>query len=290
MARQYAIVSPVRDEERHIEKTIRSVIGQTVKPAQWVIVDDGSTDRTAAIVERYLPKHPWITLVRRENRGYRKLGGGVVDAFYDGYAQVRAPWDFMVKLDGDLSFGPRYFEELLKRFARDSRLGIASGQPAVPFGNRLVWERTNPAHVRGPAKMYRKECFEQIGGLVPGLGWDVIDEVAAQMRGWTTRSFRELRILHHRPTSSSHGSWLRGKFREGRTTYITGYHPLFAVARGLRQLHERPYVLGGLALVAGYVASALRRVPRYEHAEFRAYLRKQQMRRLRAFFTGRSAF
>lgn len=284
MKTRYVIISPVRDEAQHLEKTIRSVVRQTIKPVQWILVNDGSVDATPDIIKHHLPKHSWMTLVNRTNRGYRKLGGGVVDAFNEGLRHVRKPWDFIVKLDGDVSFGPGYFSALLGRFHRDPQLGIASGQAYVPYGKRLVWERTNAATTRGASKMYCKDCFEDMPGLVPALGWDATDELIAQMQGWKTQSFREVRFIHWRPMASSTGWWLRGKYREGYIAWYLGYLPLFALARGVRQLHERPYIVGGLALIAGFVVSGLRGLPQYPEKRCREFLQQRQLRRLRNIF------
>jgi len=280
MKSRYVVISPVRNEARYIEHTLNAVINQTIRPTQWIIVDDGSSDSTTAIVKRYQKKNPWIILVSRPDRGYRKIGSGVVEAFYSGFSQISKPWDFVVKLDGDISFAPDYFKELLKRFSADSNIGMASGQTFVPHGSKLVWERVHPNHVCGQTKMYRKKCFESIGALVKRRGWDCIDEIRAQMLGWETRNYATLKATHYRPTASSTGFWLTGKFGEGKSSHYVGYHPLFAIARGLRQTVERPYLFGGLTFILGYMAAAITFAPRYPDKKLRTFLRKQQKKRL----------
>ncbi|HVT98071.1 MAG TPA: glycosyltransferase, partial [Acidobacteriaceae bacterium] len=123
---KYVIISPVRDEEVHLSRTIESVVHQSVRPVEWIIVNDGSTDRTAEIADNYAREHEWIRVVHRDNRGFRKSGGGVVDAFNDGYRNLKTrDWEFIVKLDGDLSFDSEYFESCLRAFAQEEKLGIA---------------------------------------------------------------------------------------------------------------------------------------------------------------------
>lgn len=275
----YVVITPVRNEERYIENTIKSMIMQTSRPLRWVIVDDGSTDNTARIISKYL-KYNWITLVKRENRGYRKLGAGVVDAFYDGYDALNEreqQADIIVKLDGDLSFGAEYFEKILDVFCEDKKLGIASGQPYVQYDDSTRIERTNPDHARGPSKIYRAECFKEIGGLIRHLGWDTVDEISAQMKGWKTRCLSVVVYIHHRPTASSTGLWVNGKYREGYIAYYLGYHPIYLFFKCMRQVFEKPRVVGALFVFLGWLMSLLQFKERYNDKEFRKFLRKKQL-------------
>jgi len=280
MKRSYVVITPARDEAATVEKTIASMLAQTIRPLRWVIVDDGSTDATRALVEKHLPENPWIELVVRENRGFRALGGGVVDAFNEGFARVAAlPWDFVVKLDADLSFDARYFEELLARFDADPKLGMASGKTFLVENGRKSIEWCHDEHVRGPAKTYRRECFDAIGGLEARRGWDMIDETRAQMRGWTTRSFLDLELIHHRPIDARQSNVLRSRFDMGRLYHFLGYHWLYLVARAARSaVQDFPLVVGGTALFAGFVWSALRREPRYD-PDYVAFVQKKQLAR-----------
>lgn len=188
---RYVIISPVRDEEKYIERTIQSVMRQTIRPVEWVIVDDGSCDRTAAILDDYASREPWIRPVHRKNRGHRKSGTGVMEAFYDGYPTLQTrDWDFLVKLDGDLSFDENYFASCLERFQNNPKLGVAGGTILNEGANGLEPERSHDFHVRGATKIYRRQCWEAIGGLLRQTGWDTLDEVKANMLGWQSKSFR----------------------------------------------------------------------------------------------------
>jgi glycosyltransferase involved in cell wall biosynthesis len=282
MKTAYVVISPVRDEEETIEATLGSMLAQTVPPRRWIIVNDGSRDRTREIVERHLRHCEWIELLDREDRGFRSLGAGVVEAFNAGLERVRgADWDFVVKLDGDLSFAPDYFESLLRRFDADPRLGMASGKTFLLRHGRKVIEWCHDDHVRGPAKMYSRECFEAIDGLRPVRGWDMIDETVAQMRGFETRSYLDLELVHHRPIDARQPSVLRSRFEMGRLYHHLGYHWLYHLVRCLRSsLQDYPRGVGGILLLAGYASAALARAEKYD-PEYVAFVRERQRARFR---------
>jgi glycosyltransferase involved in cell wall biosynthesis len=279
---RYVVITPARDEEVTIEGTIRSMLAQTIAPRRWLIVDDGSTDGTREIVRSWLARCAWLELVERSDRGFRALGGGVVEAFEAGLALVRnEAFDFVVKLDADLSFQPDYFESLLRRFDADPALGMASGKTFLLRDGRKTLEWCHDEHVRGPAKMYSRECFEAIGGLRPVRGWDMIDETTAQMRGFATRSFLELELIHHRPIDARQPSVLRSRFEMGRLYHHLGYHWLYHLVRCLRSaLQDYPRVVGGVLLWGGYLRAAIGREAKCD-ADYVAYVRKRQLERFR---------
>jgi biofilm PGA synthesis N-glycosyltransferase PgaC len=275
---KYAIVTAARDEEKYIEATINSVTRQTIQPAEWVIVDDGSTDNTGSIIDQYAERFPWIRAVHRPNRGFRKPGGGVVDAFYEGYNTLRhREWEFIVKLDADLSFSEDYFEKCFERFDQEPGLGIGGGDIYHDLGGRLRLQVNPRFHVRGATKIYRRACWEAIGGLWPAPGWDTIDEVKANMLGWKTRAFEDPRLLHHRLTGSG---LLRDSVKHGVVCYVCGYHPLFVAASCLYRLIKKPYIVGSAASCYGFLRSYFTRAARVNDAELIRYVRTQQLRRL----------
>jgi glycosyltransferase involved in cell wall biosynthesis len=274
------VITPARDEEAHIEETIRSVADQTITPVEWVIVDDGSQDGTASIIARYARLHPWITAVNRPNRGCRKAGTGVVEAFNDGLAALRTrDWDFLAKLDGDLSFERGYFEECFARFRERPQLGIAGGSICYVTNGVKTMETCPAFHVRGATKIYRRACWDSIGGLWPAPGWDTMDEVKANRMGWSTETFSDLHLVHHRKTGSADGLW-GGLVKNGRANYVCGYHPLFMLTKCAKRLFERPYVIGSVALLYGFLTGYLKRIPQVRDPETIGYLRRQQMGRL----------
>jgi glycosyltransferase involved in cell wall biosynthesis len=277
---KYVIVTPVRDEEKYIGSTIESMINQTILPTEWVIVNDGSTDRTGEITDGYAAQHPWIHVVHRRNRGFRKSGGGVMEAFYDGFATLRRKdWDFIVKLDGDLSFAPEYFEKCFDYFRRNPDLGIGGGEIHHNIDGHMKVEENPRFHVRGATKIYRKECWDAIGGLWPAPGWDTIDEVKANMVGWKTYAFKDLSLFHHRLTGSEEGLF-RDRVKHGVACYISGYHPLFVAVSCIRRLPKNPRVIGSIGMMYGYLKSHFTRPPRLEDRSYFTYIRGQQLRRL----------
>ena len=283
------IVSPVRDEAKLIAKTIDSIVAQTVRPMEWVIVDDGSKDNTAAIVREYMAKHDFIRLVTITDRGFRKLGGGVVAAFKFGLTQIASPsFQYIAKLDGDMSFGPRYLETMFKAFESDPKLAAVSGKVYRPEGGGFVEEWTIDEHVAGQFKLYRWEAYQDIGGFVEEVLWDGIDVHTARMKGWHTMSFDdpEARLIHHRLMGSSDKNVYRGRLRLGRGIYFMGYHPLYALASSIFRMGEKPFLIGGLLIFVGYVKAAIQRVPRYDNPEFRAYLQNWQLSKLKARLLG----
>ncbi|MGF7182420.1 glycosyltransferase family 2 protein [Tunturiibacter psychrotolerans] len=277
---KYIIITPVRDEEKYIESTIGSVLCQTICPAEWVIVNDGSSDRTGEIADRYAAMYSWIRVVHRKNRGFRKSGGGVMEAFFEGYNNLQAnSWDFIVKLDGDLSFDPDYFEKCFAYFSRDSELGIGGGEIHHNVSGELKLEENPRFHVRGATKIYKRACWEAIGGLWPAPGWDTIDEVKANMLGWKTYAFHDLRLLHHRFTGSEEGLF-HDRVKHGVACYVSGYHPLYLAASCLHRLGKRPYLVGSVGIICGFLKAQFAHQPRPEDRSYLEYIRGQQLRRL----------
>lgn len=276
----YVIITPVRDEEQYIEATIQAVIEQTMTPSEWVVVDDGSSDGTGRIVDDYAARIPWIRAVHRENRGFRKAGGGVIEAFYAGYETLESDgWQFVVKLDGDLTFPSNYFEKCFGHFSTEPRLGIGGGDIYHEVDGVHKLEKNPRFHVRGATKIYRKACWEAIGGLWRAAGWDTIDEVKANMLGWRTFSFKDLPVLHHRFTGGADGL-LRDRVKHGLACYISGYHPLFVLASCMFRLRQKPYLLGSAAMGYGFLKGYIAHPKRVEDAQLISYVRAQQLRRL----------
>lgn len=277
---RYVVISAVRNEGAHIEETFHSVLRQTVRPAEWVLVDDGSTDQTARIIDRYRNMFPWISALHRPNRGHREPGTGVMEAFHQGYESLKSSdWEFVVKLDGDLCLGPDYFEKCFEEFRKDVKLGIGGGVICHEEGNTLREEPGPLFHVRGATKIYRRSCWDALGGLLTAPGWDTVDEVKANMLGWHTRSFPHLKVLHRRRTGAADGAW-RNWVKNGRANYISGYHPLFMLVKCLKRTVERPPLVGAAGLLYGYLSGYIRGVPQVKDPALIGYIRRQQIRRL----------
>jgi glycosyltransferase involved in cell wall biosynthesis len=277
---KYVVITPVRDEESYLPLTIASMAAQTVMPREWVIVNDGSKDSTGAIIDESAQRYSWIRAVHREDRGYRKWGAGIIEAFYAGYdALTCKDWEFMSKMDGDLSFEPEYFAEAFQKFENNPKLGIGGGFLYHEENGRRTLEGHPTFHVRGGAKIYRRACWESIGGLWIGPGSDTVDEVKANMLGWSSRSFIDLQINHHRWTGAAYGKW-GGIVKNGKTDYVSGYHPLFVLAKAASKLVKRPYLLGSAGLLYGYMTAKLQKIPQVDDPQVIRYLRQQQLAKL----------
>jgi glycosyltransferase involved in cell wall biosynthesis len=278
----YVIITPARNEGFHLQKTIDSVAAQTVRPQKWIIVDDGSKDDTRLLAQAAARRYDWIGVVQRIDRGRREAGGGVIATFYDGYKLVaNHPWQYIVKLDGDLSFGPTYFQECLEQFQKDPQLGIGGGTCCLEINGKAENEfPEDPGyHVRGPTKIYRRECWMDIGGLIQAPGWDGVDEIKANMHGWRTCGFKGITLIHHRPTGAAYGIWTDA-VKAGLANYITGYHPVFMLCKCARRLCHKPYGIGSLALWTGFMKGYWRRIPQVADKEMIRYVRRQQWRAL----------
>jgi poly-beta-1,6-N-acetyl-D-glucosamine synthase len=338
----YAVITPVRNEADHIQKTIDSMVAQTITPGSWVIVDDGSTDQTAAIIDAAAARYPWIKVLHRPDRGFRKSGGGVIEAFDEGLALLsetpaspgppvlnhstlnpqpsttlepstlnsqpstpsEAPnhravpqpqestaqsrnrgktpaWSFLVKLDGDLEFASDYFKRCFEEFQQNHKLGIGGGVVCKLENGEWVEEAKGdpPFHVRGATKIYRAECWEAIGGLIAAPGWDTLDELKANMLGWATETFREIKLLQLKSTGTADGTW-KNWVKNGRANYVTGYHPVFMLAKCVKRSIQKPYAIAALGLLSGFVWSYFRRLPQVPDSALIRYVRTQQTNRL----------
>ena len=287
--RRVVVVSPVRDEAATLARTIACLEAQTLPPVRWVVVDDGSSDATPSILAEAARRLPWLRVIRRPDRGYRAVGSGVIEAFDAGLASVDLDYDYVAKMDADLEFGPTYLEHILAHFEREPRLAAASGKVYRREGDALVEEFMIDAMVAGQFKLYRREPFQRIGGFVREVMWDGIDIHRARMQGYRTASLPdpELRILHLRLMGSSDRSVYRGRLRWGAGQWFMGSSLVYVLGSGLFRMRERPFVLGGLLIVAGYLGAALQRAPRYGDAVFRRDLRRWQRQRLLGVLCGR---
>ena len=277
---RFIAISPCRNEARYLRRCIDSVLNQSVRPDLWIVVDDGSSDQTPEILAEYEARHDWIRVVKRRDRGRRAVGPGVVQAFYDGLAQVDLDdFEYLCKLDLDLVLPPRYFELLLKWMRADPRLGSCSGKPyARTATGQLNSERCGDEMSVGMTKFYRVSCFRDIGGFVHGVMWDGIDCHKARQLGWIVRSRDEpeLRFEHLRPMGASQSGILTGRSRHGAGQYFMGSDPLYFLATAVYRMMQRPYLIGGAAMIWGFLAAALRRDPRHDDPELRAFLRRYQ--------------
>lgn len=281
------VVTPAKNEEAYIGKTIDSMVAQTRKPTEWIIVDDGSTDDTAQIAEEAAAMHKWITVVRANSTNERRVGLATVRAIELAAAKTRIPQsEFLSVVDADVVLGRRYFETILGKFACNEDLGIAAGQiyDVLPDGRRAPL-RSAPEMTAGAIKCWRRACFDSINGLVNAPGWDGIDCYMAMMNGWQTRTFPDgdTAVLHLRWTGSSHKSLYHGQIRRGQSVYYMGSHPLWALASTAFHLLDRPFVLASLCTLYGYLSACLRGGPRIADERLRRFVRARQLSKLAQF-------
>jgi exopolysaccharide biosynthesis WecB/TagA/CpsF family protein len=280
-SRRYLLISPCRDEARHLRRTLDSVAAQSVPPALWVVVDDGSTDETPAILEEYARRLPYLRVVRCTDRGQRQVGPGVIEAFYAGLETVRLEdFDYLCKLDMDLDLPVRYFELMMQRMESDPRVGTTSGKPwfVHPQSGVLVPEVCGDEMSVGATKFYRVPCFQEIGGFVREVMWDAIDCHRCRILGWIAESLDDeaLRYLHLRPMGSSDKNILKGLKRAGYGQYFMGSAPLYMFARTISRLPKYPLVIGAMMTLWGYASSGLRGARRYDDVAFRRFVRRYQ--------------
>jgi len=285
---QYVLISPSRNEARLIEKTLESVVHQTILPLKWVVVNDGSTDETAEIVAKYAERYSWIELVNRPVRQERHFAAKVY-AFNAGLERVKQlQYDIIGNLDADVSLDADHFEFLLSKFSQDSRLGVAGTVFTEPDGyNSATDSFEGQAYVSGQCQIFRRQCFEEIGGYVPSKagGIDWIAVTTARMIGWRTRSFREKSFMHHRVLGTADRGIVASNYAYGKKDYILGGHPLWQIFRCTYRMTKRPYVVGGVALFAGYSAAFLSRMERLVSPELMRFHRAEQMLKLKAIIS-----
>jgi glycosyltransferase involved in cell wall biosynthesis len=284
---KYVLITPAHNEEAFIAKTLASMVAQTILPERWVIVDDGSTDHTAEIVDRYAARCPWIELVRLPQRQDRNFAAKA-HAINTGLERANSlQFEIVGNLDADVSFAPDYMEFLMQRFSEDPKLGVA-GTPFTQDGNydssKDSFEGEN--YVSGQCQLFRRECFQEIGGYVPnragGLDWIAV--MTARMKGWKVRSFPEKRFHHHRILGTADKGAILALFSYGEKDYYLGGSPVWQLFRVAYRMTKRPVVLGGLALLSGYMWAALRRSNRAVSPELMRFHRNEQMKKLRAIF------
>lgn len=285
MKTAYVLITPVHNEEQLLPQLMEAVASQTILPKRWIIVDDGSTDATPDILKQYDGKYDFVVHVRLDRLAVESYYSRRAFVVLEGIKAVeKEAFDFLGVLDGDITMEPTYYEDVLREFDRDPKLGLASGVYLDRIDGRLREVLIDPGHVPGGLTLFRRECYDAIGGYIPQKygGEDSCAEIMARHRGWKTHSFRQYRVVHHRPVGTGQGgSILKARFRQGLTEYGVATHPLFMLAKTCRRaVLERPYIVGSMARLAGFVYGYLKRETRRMPADVVDYVRQEQMRRL----------
>jgi len=283
---KYAIVTPAHNEEANIEKTLKSMVTQTILPEKWVIVSDGSTDGTDEIVQRYAIKHNWIEFVKMPHHSDRQFAAKVC-AFNAGYEKVKdITYEIIGNLDADISFEKDYFEFLLNKFIENSELGVAGTAFVEGLSVAYNYNYANIEHVSGQCQLFRRKCFEEIGGYVPikAGGIDYTAVTTARMKGWHTRTFLEKTFIHHRKMGTGNSGVMMAWFKQGKKDYFLGNHPLWEIFRTLYQMTKKPLIIGGSFLFFGFAWAGLKGVKRPISKKLMKFIRREQMQRLKNIF------
>jgi len=280
----YVLITPAKNEQQFIGKTIESVLAQSAPPREWIIVSDGSTDNTDQIVQGYCRENPFLRLVRVENGNGRHFAAKVA-AFRCGLdAAVSNKYEFIGNLDADVSFAPDYFERVLLKFSQRRTLGVAGGLILENLGNVFVPQAIHRYSVAGAVQLFRRSCFEQIGGYTPvrAGGIDTAAEIKARMHGWEVETFPDLQVFHHRRIQTGSSNILATRFRQGVNHSRLGYHPLFQLLSSISRVKDRPYCIGSALVLAGYCWASFRYPDKVLPPHVVEFLRKEQWKRVRA--------
>jgi poly-beta-1,6-N-acetyl-D-glucosamine synthase len=279
----YVAITPARNEEAFIDKTIASMISQSVMPVKWVIVDDGSTDRTNKIVESYANQHKWINVVVMP-QGRKRDFAAKVKCFYAGFNKVRGvDFDIIANVDADISFDRDHFEFLLSKFAQNEKLGVAGSRCIDQHGRSYNYKYTSIEDVSGQCQLFRRNCFEEIGGYLPIKtgAEDVIATSTARMLNWETRTFEEKSHVHHRRSGTGSGSALKASFRLGERDFCKGNHLIWEMGRVGYQMMKRPFLIHGALLLLGYSLAAIRVSEKPISKELDRFIKWEQRERMK---------
>lgn len=276
---RYVAISPARDDEQNLLRLASSLEAQSTLPDRWIVVENGSSDQTARVARELADRLPWVSVVSMPGTTSPEPGAPIVQAFHAGLAVLETVPDVVVKVDADVSMGRDYFECQLAAFESDARLGIASGTCLeLRDGAWSPMSDATEGHVRGAARAYRRECLQEILPLPECVGWDGVDEVAANMRGWRTRMLPSPEFRHHRAVGERDRGHAARWRAQGRASWFMGYRVSYILCRALYRSRQTP---AALTMFSSYVAAAVRGEPRYERADVRAHLReRQRLRRL----------
>jgi glycosyltransferase involved in cell wall biosynthesis len=277
----YVIITPAKNEEKYIRYTLDSVVNQTLKPVEWIIVNDGSTDRTAEIVEEYVKKHVWIKLITIRKNEKRAPGSKVVRAFYSGYTKIKKDYDVISKLDADLTLPINYFRKVIDSFQDEKKVGLCGGYCKINKKGKWIKEKTASYHVRGAFKAYRREAFEDIGGFDEVLGWDGLDQMKLLHKGWNIKVL-DLSVKHHRVTGEeSDISDLN--FELGVACYKKGYSWFITLIHAIVSLIRKKKVKPFIMMLKGYYHATIIKEKKNVDKDLEKFIRKFQLNRIIKF-------
>ncbi len=275
----HVVVTPCRDKVSLIRNLVKSMTEQTVQPDSWIIVLHNYSDVGFRELEELTQGFDWISIHRINDDTSWKRGAQIARIVNFGISQSPLDWNFLSKIDSDVELPVDYFESIFSEFGESHELGIASGSCYVMERGRKVPEKVSADHTRGALKTYRRQCYEDIGGIGEVDGWDGIDNIKAQMHGWKTKNFSQIEVRHFRRTGAYYGP-IKGCFEAGQFSYCMRYLPAYIFARSIHRMARKPAIIGGVAMFVGYVTAFLSRFPPSCDPDVSEFLRKKQKRRL----------
>lgn len=281
----YCIILSAYNEEAFIALTLQSLVSQTLLPKKVVVVNDNSTDNTAAIVQAFIKDHPWITVVSKTSEAIHLPGSKVIQAFQKGLETLDQNYDIIVKLDGDLILPNNYFETIISHFKSDPQIGMAGGFAYIEKNGEWILENlTDKDHIRGAFKAYRKACFEQIGGLKPAMGWDTVDELLAKFHNWKVVTDSSLKVKHLKPTGANYNKAAR--YKQGEAFYSLGYGFLItAIASAkLAMMKKKPLLF--IDYIRGFIKAKTAAKPLLVNKEEAKFIRKYRWQKMKAKISG----
>jgi len=276
----HVVVTPSRNEVDFLPALVDSMARQTFPPTEWIIVSHNSGEESSTFLEKTSEKFDWIRIITLEDISKRKRGAQIAKIVNTGLSNSSSDWEFFSKIDADMVLPDDYFEKIFHRFLDSDKLGIASGSCFIFSNGKESIEKVSDDHTRGGLKTYRRSCFDDIGGIKEIDGWDGIDNIIAQMKGWETHSFKDPKAKHQRRTGS-HSGLVFGCFESGKFAYTMGYFPPFMIARSLHRMVRKPIIIGGISMLIGYIHSLLTRKKRINDPEVVSFLRDKQKKRLK---------
>ena len=282
---KYVLITAAKNEEFFIEKTIQSILNQTIKPERWIIVSDGSTDQTDKIVKQYKNQYKFIDLIALPPKKQRNFSSKV-NALNQALIRFeQTEYDFIGNLDADVTLDRSYYEEVFHTFQSNPKLGIAGGIILDCIGDKVYPQNISLNSVAGAIQVFRKECFENIGYYLPFKygGEDAYMEILARMMGWEVQTLAELKVYHHRPTGTSMGSLSRANLRNGKMFYTLGYSPFFLLVRCFYRIFDKPVLIGSILNIIGYFTAFIKKEKCPAGETFIKFVRNEQKERLRSF-------
>lgn len=277
---RYYIVIPSHNEEALISLTLQSLVEQTVLPAKIVVVNDNSTDNTAVVVNSFISKHPFISLVNKTSDAVHLPGSKVIQAFQTGFNTLDENYDLIVKIDADLIFPANYFETIIKHFQSDERIGMAGGFCYIEKNGEWILENlTDKDHIRGALKAYRKETFQQIGGLKPAMGWDTVDELLCKFYNWEVVTDESLPVKHLKPTGANYNQ--KARYKQGEAFYTLGYGFVITAIASIKLAMMKKKPLLFIDYMNGFWKAKKSKTPLLVTAEQAKFIRNYRLKKMK---------